>query len=124
MHQLTDGNRHSLVLEIAYSFVWHILMSIRTEAQALEQWDITPQWENISQKVAANVAPQIKHITTIHQAENALEDVWVLVRDEFMRQHMPSETDKRLENYGSWDRWLEGYDNARIAEEEEQENSE
>ena len=40
MHQLTDGNRHSLVLEIAYSFVWQILMNIRTEAQALEQWDI------------------------------------------------------------------------------------
>ena len=75
------------------------------------QPDFTALWEDLCEQLAGAIGKDLrfhfKDITTAHQAENRLDDILTLVREELRKHTELSETDRRIGLAESWDRWLE-----------------
>ena len=63
--------------------------------------------EQISGDIQKDLRFHFKDITTAHQAEQKLDAILTLVRDELRRRTEVGKTDERICTSESWDRWLE-----------------
>ena len=111
MHVISEQQLASLIHEVASTYIWQFLAGVFQYDREKGEPDFTAQWENLTEQISGDIQKDLrfhfKDITTAHQAEQKLDAILTLVRDELRRRTEVGKTDERICTSESWDRWLE-----------------
>lgn len=118
MQQVTDGQVHELVYEVASQVVGRFFEHLKWETDD-DQYDYHGATEMLADQIANELSPKYHDVTTTNEANDVIEEMYNKSRTELVRllnlaggtvQFGPGDvqplTDQRLGQSEAWDHWI------------------